>query len=256
MRAALLGRYAYQRKKNPYHNSTDGRFASAEGGEGSTIATTIDGAIKLLGKGKGVMFTRPEHAVTLLHKLAEMAIEAKAAGKDAKVYDLCKVSVKGTNLFCGQNVGIARKDMPQLKGIPLPGTPADKLPKNARGSVDLGPAFRDFLTAQGHTIEDVSEPASHLRASQTELDGARVAEIVNILEGPPSSKKPSRVFISKENYIIDGHHRWAATVGHGLGTKKDIPMEVSRISVPILQALKMANDFTAAMGLPKSAVGE
>ena len=41
-------------------------------------------------------------------------IKAIAAAKD-KDFDVCKVSVPGTNLFCKKSFKIPRNDMPQLK---------------------------------------------------------------------------------------------------------------------------------------------
>ena len=241
-------------KFNPYHAHSTGRFASSTGGGAVTTVTTIDGAIKLLGQGKGVMFTTPDKAVTLIHRMASIAQEARSKGEKAPVYDLCKVSVKGTNLFCSENVGIPRSNMPQLKGKPTPGTPADNLPKDAHGEVNLGPAFRDFMAAQGHQIEDIQIPASHLRASQTELNGVKVAGMVQSLE--QGLMPPDSIFISKENYVIDGHHRWAANVGYGLGNKSDVAMPVARVDMPILESLKMAGNFAASMGIPQAGIGK
>lgn len=242
-------------KYNPYHDPHSGRFAGRGGASGGvTVATTIDAAISLLGQGKGVMFDRPEKAVTLLHELANIALDAKAKGEKAPVYDLCKVSVKGTNLFCAENVGIPRKNMPQLKGVPTPGSPADNLPKDQQGEVNLGPAFKEFLRAQGHTIEEVTVPASQLRASQTELNGTKVAGMMVSLEH--GLMPAESIFASTEQYVIDGHHRWAANVGYGLEQKNDIPMPISRLDMPILDALKMANNFAESMGIPQAAMGQ
>lgn len=220
------------------------------------VAHTIDEAIALLGQGKGVMFDRPEQAVTLLHRLAQMADEAKARGEKPKVYDLCKVSVPGTNLFCSENVGIPRSQMPQLSGVPTPGTPADAMPKDGKGEVNLGPAFRDFLAAQGHTIDDTNEFASRLRASQTEMDGTKIAGMMNAMDAGKIA--PAPIFISKENYVIDGHHRWAANVARdiAMGAGDDIKMPVARIDMPILQALQAANQFAASMGIPQASVAQ
>jgi HK97 family phage portal protein len=230
-----------------------GRFG--EGGVGHFIkATTIPEAIALLGDGKGIMFERPDQAVTLLHELAKMANEAKAAGKDAKSYDLCRVSVSDTNLFCADNVGIPRNAMPQLTGVPIPGSFADSLPRDVRGNVDLSPAFRDSLTASGSLIIDTNEFASHLRASQDQLDGTKVAGIMGAMEA--GTKIEGRIFISDDNYIVDGHHRWAAEVGLGLGDKKEMSMQVARVNMKILPLLAAANAFAEKMGIPQSGFGK
>jgi hypothetical protein len=51
----------------------------------------------------------------------------KRGEKNSIRYDLCKVSVKGTNLFCGGNKGIPRDAMPQAKGEVVKGSKAEKL---------------------------------------------------------------------------------------------------------------------------------
>jgi hypothetical protein len=231
---------------------------TAGGGGGTSAAptrvSTIDEAIKLLGEGKGIMFERPDQAVTLLHELAKIAQEAKAAGTKAKTYDLCKVSVANTNLFCSGNVGIPRSAMPQLKGVPTVGSPADSLPKDAKGEVDLSQAFRDSVTAGGNMIIDTNEFASHLRASQTEMDGAKVG---GMMEAMSAGKiPPAPIFVSDDNYIVDGHHRWAATVGVGLGDQKEMSMPIARVNMKILPLLSLANSFAESMGIPQSGISK
>jgi hypothetical protein len=186
--------------------------------------------------------------------LAKIAQEAKAAGTKAKTYDLCKVSVANTNLFCSGNVGIPRSAMPQLKGVPTAGSLADSLPKDSRGEVDLSQAFRDSLTAGGNMIIDTNEFASHLRASQTEMDGAKVGGMMEAIAAGKIA--PSPIFVSDDNYIVDGHHRWAANVGVGLGDKKEMSMPIARVNMKILPLLSAANSFAEKMGIPQSAVGK
>jgi hypothetical protein len=229
--------------------------AGGESGEsGPTKVETMEDAVRLLGQGKGIMFQRPEQAVTLLHELSRIANDAKAKGEKAPTYDLCKVSVADTNLFCSQNVGIPRSAMPQLIGKPTPGSPADSLSKNAKGEVDLGPAFRDYLGAQGHVIEDTNEYADRLRASQTEMDGTKVGGMMEAIQA--GKIPPSAIFVSDDNYVIDGHHRWAATVGvqYGDNSEEKLQMPVARIDMKILPALAAANDFATMMGIPQSGI--
>ena len=63
-----------------------------------------------------------------------------------EVYNLCKVTVPGTNLYCDDNKGIPREKMPQLKSVPEPGSKADKLPKNDDGNPIISDeACRDMV---------------------------------------------------------------------------------------------------------------
>jgi len=67
---------------------------------------------------------------TVVDKLAELGRQAKEKGEQAPNFNLCQVSIPGTNLYCDGNKGVERGDMPQFKGTPQPGSPADKLPKD------------------------------------------------------------------------------------------------------------------------------
>jgi hypothetical protein len=245
-------KYSEDEPRDEHGMWTAGGGAPIGAAEGGTRIRSIDDAVRLLGQGKGVMFEKPEHAVTLLHELARIANEAKAAGQKAPNYDLCKVSVTGTNLFCSENVGIPRSAMPQLVGKPIPGSPADSLPKNEKGEVDLGQAFRDSLAASGHVVTDENEPADRLRASQTEMNGVKVAGMMEAMEAGKIA--PAPIFISNDNYVIDGHHRWAATVGMEYDKGEKLLMPVTRIDMQILPALAAANQFATSMGIPQSDV--
>src|SRR5262249_50673236 len=113
------------------------------------VTNNVETAAKLLAENRYVRLDRPDEVATLVKKLKEYVDDAKAKGEQAPNYDLCKVSVPGTNLFCVGNKGIPRTEMPQLSGKPSPGTEADAMPKNDKGEVDLGPAFVEHLEAMG-----------------------------------------------------------------------------------------------------------
>lgn len=204
-------------------------------------------AAKLLGEGKRVRLNQPHEVSTLLDKLAEIVAEANAKGEQAPMFDLCKVSVRGTNLFCEHSKGIPRLEMPQLKGEPTPGSKADALQKNEKGRVSLDDVFIQHLRAKGVGVEQTTQKASFLRASQHELNGANVARISReITDGRPTLP----IFVSRDDYIVDGHHQWAATVGHDSRDGSfDIEMPVQRIDMPITDVLEEARQFAADWGL-------
>lgn len=70
-------------------------------------------------------------------------------------------------------------------------------------------AFTEWLTARGigHRIESLA--ASRLRATQNEIDLAKVDRLLHA--GLDTIAYP--VVVSRDHYILDGHHRaWAARV--------------------------------------------
>jgi hypothetical protein len=95
---------------------------------------------------------------------------------------------------------------------------------------------------------------SHLRASQSELVADKVA-------GMAQAKKagkipPGRIFTSNDNYVVDGHHRWAVDVAQDLADgNADAPMDVRQVDMPILQILAAANAFAHDMGIKSKGTG-
>jgi hypothetical protein len=211
-------------------------------------------AIRLLSDGEQVELEGTEGINTLVEKLYKFANEAREKGEKAPNVDLCKVSVPGTNLFCAESLGVERHMMPQLSGKPREGSIADGLPKSKEGEVNIGKMFTDRLAEMGVDVADRSVPAASLRASQAELVGSNVAWMMN--NGDKIGLGTERIFVSRDGYVIDGHHRWAALVGQDSrdGQLGNVPINVQQIDMPIAEVLQFANQFADEVGvLPKAA---
>jgi len=255
------------RKHGDHDQSTHGRKGT---GSGRTITPTkrtpkqqaqgrirtkdIAEAVRALQEGKIVELEDTADAYTLIEKMLEFTQEAEAKGEKARNLDLCSVSVPGTNLFCGDSLGIERSAMPQLSGKPRPGSAADSLPKNDEGEVNIGKAFTDRLAELGVDVQDRTVPAASLRASQKELVGKNVSWM---MQNPDKiGLDTDRIFVSRDGYVIDGHHRWAALVGRDTkdGTLGNVNINVQQIDMPISQVLQFANAFADEVGvMPKAA---
>ena len=228
----------------------------APGSKSNPIRTgdTLE-AVMALRDGRYVELESIEQVSTLLDELAVIAHQAEAMGEDAPNYDLCRVTVPGTDLFCVETMGVSRLDMPQLAGTPTPGSPADGLPKDSRGRVDTGPLFIEHLREKGFTVTEGMRPAAFLKASQSELVGTRVAEMMaRVKEGDPTAIREivqSPIFVTTDDYIVDGHHRWAAAIGMDAEGDQlgDVEMPVRTIDMPILDVLAEARTFAADMGI-------
>jgi len=225
---------------------------------------TVEEGCSLVLQGKVVEVETTEQAYTLIHQLAADAIAAKSAGEAAKDFDLCNVTVKGTNLFCAESLrtaeypeGIPRLFMPQLGGKPVPGSEADKLPRTPWDptEVDGAAAFKTYLQGIGMKTTDEVVPASGLRASQREMKGVTVGKMMLDYEAKEFDPAKNPIFISKDNYVVDGHHRWAAVVGidsqdNRLGTST---MNVVRVNAPISEVLHIANTWSQRFGIAQNA---
>ena len=234
----------------------DAQLQGADPNEFVNVGGDIELAAKLIAEGRKVELDQPREVSTLLDKLSAIANEAKEKGEKAPDYDLCNVTVKGTNLFCVESKGIPRVEMPQLVGDAEPGSKADALPRNARGEIDITDQFREHLKEMGVEITPGHEAASYLRASQAELNGVKTAGIMGAIEDGVVIE--GSLFVSRDNYIVDGHHRWAAEVGRDLRDNQagDVTMQVERIDMDIGTLLDEANNFAREWGIQQQGVGE
>jgi len=236
---------------------TPADIAKVQKGPGEPVETDdIEEALELLARGEKVKLSSERQVSVLLDRMLEVYEDAKAKGEEAPNYNLCNVTVTGTNLFCTESKNINRIHMPQLKGIPLPGTPAAQMTPDSRGEVDLSDDFRAYLEGKGVGITDDDWQASHLKATQDELNGSKTAGIGRAIES--GNYDEARIFISRDGYIVDGHHRWSATLGVDLadGQAGDLYMPVAVIDMDILDILAEANDFSVSNGIPQADVGE
>ena len=234
----------------------DGKFAGGGGGDGggkkpsgggkhpgkgySSSAKLIGGVIctpsiydaqRALHEGRKVELDQPRKLSVLIDRLGKVAQSMIAKGEKAPVFNLCNVNVRGSNLFCAETKGIPRAEMPQLD---------DQQTKD----------FRKYLKAKGYKIEKEKTPAANLRATQNQLIGAHVAGIAAKLRDKPGHYA-KRVIVSKDDYILDGHHHWAAKVGLDAADgnlTNDTKVKISRVDISITKLLAEAEKFTGGKG--------
>lgn len=212
--------------------------------------TSASEAQQLIHDGKFVEMPSDQVSI-LLDKLAEISKEARAKGEKAPLYNLCQISVPDTNLFCEGNKGIDRIDMPQLAGFAIPGTPADKLPKNDKGETDITTALIAQLDKDGVSMDSVAVDANHLKATQNELNGAKVAGMMKSLE--EGTLPPAAIFVSRDNYVVDGHHRWAANVGSEFVGGQPMYIPTIQVDMPIAELIPYVNEFASNLGMQQMA---
>ena len=188
---------------------------------------------------------------TDISKVQQMVADAKAKGEPAPNINLCQVTVPGTNLYCDGNLGIPRAEMPQFKGKAQPGSRAADMPVDASGEVDTEPVFREMLKQNNIKVTQTEVPADKLKATQSELVGAKVVGMMGALEKDPEHEKiTAPIYVSRDGYVIDGHHRWAAVAAYNAKyPDKQIPMKVQVLDQDIKDAIPMANKFAEDMGI-------
>ena len=188
---------------------------------------------------------------TDINKVAKQVADAKAKGEQAPNINLCGVTVPGTNLYCDDNLGIPRSEMPQFKGTAQPGSRAAGMDADASGEVDTEPVFKEMLKEKGIKTLQTQVPADKLKATQSELVGAKVVGMMGALEKDPNHPKiTAPIYVSRDGYVIDGHHRWAAIVAYNAqNPDKQIQMKTTVLDMDIKDAIPMANKFAEDMGI-------
>lgn len=187
---------------------------------------------------------------TLLNGLRVDAMEALVKGNVLPEFDLCTITVPGTNLFCDGNKGVPRSEMPQLKGFPIAGKPAAALPVDKNGKVDISQLFLEELDAQGIATKRYKINPTELKATQNQLVGAKVAmRVADMVDNPDHKKFKMPYFISRDGYILDGHHGWASILSYCLIHKKNVQMNVIEVDMKIKKLVKFANAFMVEQGI-------
>jgi hypothetical protein len=209
----------------------EGYSAQATLKDGVIHTSNVYDAVRALHEGRKVELDQPRTVSVLLDKLGEIAKDMIAKGEKAPTFDLCNVTIKGTNLFCADAKGIPRVEMPQL-------------------TKQQDEPFFKYLQAQGHSIEREEQYASYLRATQAELNGAKVSAIAAAMRSA-AGYDSNPIFVSNDDYILDGHHRWAAEIGNDardnvLGNDKK--MAIFRVDMNIIQLMEEAEKFTGGEG--------
>ena len=195
--------------------------------------------------------------------------------------DLCSIAVPGTNLFCAGNKQIPRDEMPQLKSTVVAGGKADELVKAGKldidaktGEVNTEDLFKSMLEKEGITMKD-PEPrqVTSLKATQNQLVGSKVNMFAKVLageqpiEGKYTGEKALKkwqdalrepIIVSKDGYILDGHHRWAALVQHDIanGGSGDVEMDVKEVDMGATDLVDKTNKFTNDLGLATKSGGK
>lgn len=216
-------------------------------------------ALDLMRQGKNVRLNQVNEVATLMSKVEALSKKSARPGSKPPDWDFGLLTVRGTNLFTAENKGLPRIAMPQLNGLAKAGTPAARKAGGAGKFTDLTPEFVAQLGKDGITVKDVRQPAAHLRATQTQLVGSKVVGIAAAIHrGDPKAtamiKEP--LFVTRDNYVIDGHHRWAAmmlldALNGKLGDEST--MNTRQINMDIGAAIPYTNAWTTRMGIPPQA---
>ena len=90
--------------------------------------------------------------------------------------------------------------------------------------------FLNELISFGINYEKEITNSLLLKSSQGEFDWNKIKELMG-------KRNENPIYISNDNYVIDGHHRWISAFLE----KRDI--NVVRINLPVLEILRIIRNF-------------
>lgn len=136
----------------------------------------------------------------------------KTAKKNRKSTNLCNK----TKTFCKGAKNIPRRLMPQIYNH-------KRFSKKIRKNYNIG-------------SKTIKLSTKSLKPSQNEINGEIVEKVVESMKKTRKSKKEMPIVVSKDGYVVDGHHRWAAH--KKMNPRKKI--KALKIDAPINDALGIA----------------
>ena len=164
----------------------------------------------------------------LLNKVEQKQLEGSLTA------DVTNLRIDGTNLMGQEGLGYTREEMPQIP------------PK-------MREEFVADLEKQGiSSTRELVDPRS-LQPSQSEIGLAHVAHLYTVANGQiPQTKY---LLASKDDYVVDGHHNWAADVALALNDPSQ-KVPILRIDAPAREVISLGLQWATEHGFESVPLGK
>jgi hypothetical protein len=151
--------------------------------------------------------------------------------------DLTNMHIEDTQLYDEDNLGIPRNKMPQVPS-------------------DTKAVFISEMEKRGVRVQrGVADPAK-LHPIQEEMSASKVGLIMKKLRKKGmKTDDGGRIVISKDNFVIDGHHRWAAAAMLSF-EDSSIKLPVIRVDMNHKDLIDVTLAWNKASGIQSIGMGE
>jgi GNAT superfamily N-acetyltransferase len=113
------------------------------------------------------------------------------------------------------------------------GIEREELPQIDNDSMD---EYLKHLESSNIAFETKSQPVASLNTSQTKIDLDKIKNIMN------NDSKMNPIIVSKDDYILDGHHRALAAYN----TDNECEVPIIKVDLPIDELIEISNEFNGA----------
>jgi len=144
--------------------------------------------------------------------------------------DLSLVHISGHKIFDGENLGLARDEMPQV-------------PRKDQAE------FLREMRSQNIAVTPESVDPKTLKPAQKEILASRSGMLYDKLkDGSYENTGAGRLLVSSDGFVIDGHHRWAALVADSFDNPRR-KTKIVRVDLPASKLIPIAHDFGERMDI-------
>jgi len=91
--------------------------------------------------------------------------------------------------------------------------------------------FQKYLKAHGIGYNMAEMPTGSLKSTQSEFDGSKILQLMG-------TKNKDPIITSKDDHVLDGHHRWLANHNSGIDTTR-----ACQVDLPILDLVRVAKEY-------------
>jgi hypothetical protein len=154
--------------------------------------------------------------------------------------DITNMRIKGQDAFSNDNLGAERINMPQL---------------DAADQED----FLAYAKRLGVGYKEAVATPQQLHPIQAEMDMGDVGKIKASWLDPELRKKYGMddqfLFVTRDGYVLDGHHRWSSALLAEMQSGKPINLKVMVLDMDHEDALKFVNEYNDHVGITRQMVG-
>jgi len=126
------------------------------------------------------------------------------------------------------------KILESISTINLDGMPREIMPQIPRKNI---PSFLRYVREKGIKIRKIKVPVSSLRPAQNKICNNKVKKKYDNFE---NGIKPKPFIVSRDNYIMDGHHQLYALIAHD----SQCEVEVYKIDLDMGNLLNIAKSYS------------
>ena len=155
--------------------------------------------------------------------------------------DLTNMKIAGKSSYTNNNLGAERGRMPQLA------TPEDQAD------------FEAALDKLGIKHTEATFTPDQLTPVQAEMDMGNVGKIMESWLSPELRAKYKMdeqvLYVTRDGYVIDGHHRWASALLAQKASGKPINLKCVVVDLDHEDALRICNEYNDHIGVTRQTLG-